>query len=146
MKRRNTEVVVAVVMLIMGGAIYLLFRTQRLVLFRVIDTLGMTDIINSWRKEAASVNLQEWCVYVLPNALWAGAYVLTMDAILRSNSRNTRLLVTGFIPLLGVVAELLQAVNIIPGTFDWLDIVAYTLPYIIYILNTTSTKNQKICN
>ena len=137
---------VAVVMLIVGGAIYLLFRTKRLVMFHVTDALGLTDTINSWRTAVKGTHLPEWCVYVLPNALWSGAYVLTMDTLLRNHSLKTRLLATGFIPLLGVVAEIIQAAGIIPGTFDWLDIAAYVLPHLIYILYTTSTKNRKICN
>ena len=145
MDKRKTEVAVAVVMLIVGGAIYLLFRTKRLVMFHVTDALGLTDTIDSWRQAVKGANLPEWCVYVLPNALWSGAYILTMDALLQNHRRTTRLLATGFIPLLGIVAEVMQATGIIPGTFDWLDIAAYALPYIIYIYKT-STKNQKICN
>ena len=137
---------VAVVMLIVGGAIYLLFRTKRLVMFHVTDALGLTDTINGWRTAVKGTHLPEWCVYVSPNALWSGAYILTMDALLRNHSLKTRLLATGFIPLLGVVAEIMQAAGIIPGTFDWFDIVAYILPHLIYILYTTSTKNRKICN
>ena len=146
MDKRKTEVAVAVVMLIVGGAIYLLFRTKRLVMFHVTDALGLTDTINGWRTAVKGAELPEWCVYVLPNALWSGAYILTMDALLRNHSLNTRLLATGVIPQLGIVAEVMQAAGIIPGTFDWLDIAAYALPHLIYILYMTSTKDHKICN
>ena len=146
MDNRKTEVALAVGMLILGGAIYLLFRTKRLVMFHVTDTLGLTDAIDGWRQAVKGMRLPEWTIYVLPSALWSGAYILIMDALLRNHRLATRLLATGFIPLLGIVAEGLQAVGVVPGTFDWLDLVAYTLPYIIYILLMTSTKNQRICN
>ena len=144
--KRWMALTVAVVMLIVGGAIYLLFRTKRLVMFHVTDSLGLTDTIDGWRKAAAGISLPEWSVYVLPNALWAGAYVMTTDTILRNHHRTTRLVAAGVIPLLGIGGELMQAAGLIPGTFDWLDIAAYALPYLIYILYMTSTKNRKICN
>ena len=136
----------AVVMLILGGAVYLLFRTKQLIMFHVTDALGLTDTIDSWRKTTADIKLPEWSVYVLPNALWAGAYVIVTDAILQSHRRTIRLMAASIIPLLGIMAEIMQAAGLIPGTFDWLDIMAYALPYIIYIIYTTSTKSQEICN
>lgn len=124
--------------LLIGGAIYLAFRTEKLLLFRVMDTMGLGEQLRAWR-HSITLSLPEWAIYNLPGALWSSAYILTVDAILKSGSTKIRLLVASIIPAIGVTSELLQIFGIMPGTFDFLDILAYAIPYTIYalIINTT---------
>ena len=37
------------------------------------------------------------------------------------------------IPLMGILSELLQCCNVLPGVFDWHDLVAYSLGFVIGI-------------
>ena len=129
---REWKIVLALVLLLVGGCVYLLFRPQTLVMFRLADAMGLSPAISAWRTAVTALSLPEWCVFCLPNGLWSAAYILLAD-ILADGSRR-RLLTAAFIPVVGVVSEALQRVGLLPGTFDWLDLVAYVLPYVIYVM------------
>ena len=131
----------AFVLLAAGGAVYLLLRPQKLLLFRVADGLGLTSQVNRWRSSVSGVSVPDWTVYCLPDALWTTAYLLVIDCALRDATRQQRLQAAAVIPALGLASELLQGAGLLPGTFDALDLVAYALPYLIYNI-ILRTKND----
>lgn len=124
----------AVGLLVIGGLTYLLFRPCTLLMFRLVDALGAMTILGDCRAWASGAEawLPEWVVYSLPNALWSTAYILTVEALL-APSRN-KVAIAGIMPIAGVVTEWLQAAGVLGGTFDVLDVVAYALPYLAYII------------
>ena len=130
----------ALTLLAAGGAIYLLFRPSTTLMHHLIGSTA--PALQDWRSAAASdalcpawatTLLPQWLreavVYSLPNGLWSAAWILSVCAIHRNDCRRNVLLWAALIPMLGVASELLQAIGCCPGTFDWMDIVAYTLPY-----------------
>lgn len=119
-------------MLLMGGMTYLLFRPQTLLMFHVTDAIGLSAAINSMR-EGISSQLPEFIIYSLPGALWAAAYILTTEYFLYRQSVKTRILVAGIIPVIGAVSELLQFTGLLPGTFDVADLLCYLVPYLLYL-------------
>ena len=119
-------------MLLMGGMTYLLFRPQTLLMFHVTDALGLSAVINSMRKGISS-QLPEFIIYNLPGALWAAAYILTIDSLMFRQSVMPRILVSGIIPVIGAVSELLQLIGLLPGTFDVADLLCYLVPYLLYL-------------
>lgn len=119
-------------MLLMGGMTYLLFRPQTLLMFHVTDAIGLSAAINSMR-EGISSQLPEFIIYCLPGALWAAAYILTTEYFLYRQSVKTRILVAGIIPVIGAVSELLQLTGLLPGTFDVADLLCYLVPYLLYM-------------
>lgn len=124
----------AVGLLVVGGLTYLLFRPCTLLMFRLVDALGATTVLGDCRAWSADSGawLPEWVVYSLPNALWSAAYILTIEALL-TPSRN-KVAIAGIMPVAGAVTEWLQAAGVLNGTFDVLDVVAYALPYLAYII------------
>lgn len=126
-------------MLLMGGMTYLLFRPQTLLMFHVTDALGLSAVINSMRKGISS-QLPEFIIYSLPGALWAAAYILTTEYFLYRQSVKTRILVAGIIPVIGAVSELLQLIGLLPGTFDVADLLCYLVPYLLYLSITLKIK------
>ena len=132
-------------LLLTGGMVYTLFRPRTLLLFRVLDGLGWTERIELWREAVQGGTLPEWMVYNLPAGLWATAYILIADAIHCKSQTGKRLCIAGFIPLLGIVAEVLQGCGWLRGTFDWADMAAYTLPFAIYYI-IIIIKNKQIWN
>ena len=124
----------AVGLLAVGGLTYLLFRPCTLLMFRLVDALGAMTVLGDCRAWASDSGawLPEWVVYSLPNALWSAAYILTIEALL-TPSRN-KVVIAGIMPVAGAVTEWLQAIGVLSGTFDVLDIVAYALPYLAYII------------
>ncbi|MBP5365319.1 MAG: hypothetical protein J6Y82_05295 [Bacteroidales bacterium] len=117
-----------------GGMLYLLFRPRGLVLFRAVDRVGLTDTVDAMRRAASATDLPEWVVYCLPNGLWSLAYVLIAAMLMRGRTLPARLAVAGIIPVVGLVSELMQRVGLLRGTFDWGDVAAYALPFVIYLI------------
>lgn len=103
-------------------------------MFRLVDALGATTVLGVCRAWASDSGawLPEWIIYSLPNALWSAAYILTVEALL-TPSRN-KVAIAGIMPVAGAVTEWLQATGVLSGTFDVLDVVAYALPYLAYIV------------
>lgn len=131
MSKNCNILILASVMLILGGLIYVLFREE--------------VIFTSWITALLPVELPNYGVYIdkdsvwgylllfiLADALWYGSLLL-FDLLLRSNTLYSRVvtLLTMSFPF---VFELLQLCHIMPGTFDWIDIIVYLLTLITFLL------------
>ena len=132
------KAVLGIILLVVGGSIYLLQRTTSLLLFQVADWLGLMSPINSLRASVAE--WPEFFVFSLPGGLWAASYVLLADAVFAGQTRLTRLAWASLIPMIGLVSELLQAVGLCPGTADWQDALCYGVPYGAYACYLISFK------
>ena len=141
---RTLKSIAAGLLLVLGGAIYIIFRSQTL-LYRLVGE-GW-PWMNTLRTAAAellqrSSTMGEFVVFSLPDGLWATAYILLMDVRHHKAPIRVRVAWAAVIPLIGAAAELLQALcptgyrpwGINLGTFDVLDLVCYLAPLAIYIL------------
>jgi hypothetical protein len=131
--RQRLQILAGVILLVAGGLIYTLFRPTTLLGFRLTDAIGLSPLINNWRTALATQQPAPFIVYCLPNGLWSAAFILIMDRLFAHQPRRHRLCWAAVIPGIGIAAELLQAVGIVPGTFDWLDILCYAVPYLVYV-------------
>ncbi len=129
---RGMQIAASMLMLLIGGLTYLLFRPTTLVLFQLVRLMGLEDAVLRWREEVAGARMPEFVVYCLPNGLWAAAYVLLIHALLMGQPAKTRLLAVAVIPLIGVVAEAMQAFGFLPGTYDNGDIACLLAPLAAY--------------
>lgn len=129
MRNRVNILIVAVILLILGGAIYVFFRDE------VIFTSWIhscTNLPHYGKLINCDTFLGRIFLYSLADALWYAALLL-VDYLLRSDtvySRATTLLTMS----LPFILEFLQLCHIIPGTFDWIDIFIYLLTLIIFLL------------
>lgn len=131
-----------IMLLLVGGITYLLFRPRTLLMFHVADNLGLSPIIDRIREGMTNAWFPEFIVYSLPGALWSAAYLLTADCFLNGQTVKTRLAITSIIPLIGAASELLQLTGVLPGTYDGWDLLCYLIPYLIYL--SCITKNKLI--
>ena len=131
--RQRLQILAGVILLVAGGLIYTLFRPTTLLGFRLTDAIGLSPLINNWRTALATQQPAPFIVYCLPNGLWSAAFILIMDRLFAHQPLRQRLCWTAVIPGIGIAAELLQEVGIVPGTFDWLDILCYAVPYLVYV-------------
>ena len=131
--RQRLQILAGVILLVAGGLIYTLFRPTTLLGFRLTDAIGLSPLINNWRTALATQQPAPFIVYCLPNGLWSAAFILIMDRLFAYQPLLQRFCWAAVIPGIGIVAELLQAVGIVPGTFDWLDILCYAVPYLVYV-------------
>lgn len=134
------EWLVAVLLLFLGAVVYLLLRPNTLLMFRMADVVGATDIINRLRLESSSIILPEWLVFSLPAALWATAYILIIDALWSDARFLIRIALAALMPFVGMVAEMMQRMGWVRGTFDTLDLVFYAVPYMIYVFYVIMSK------
>jgi hypothetical protein len=131
-----------IMLLLVGGITYLLFRPRTLLMFHVADYLALSPIIDRIREGMTNAWFPEFIVYSLPGALWSAAYLLTADCFLNGQTVKTRLAITSIIPLIGAASELLQLTGVLPGTYDGWDLLCYLIPYLIYL--SCITKNKLI--
>lgn len=132
--RTAIQTALCVVLLFLGGATYLLFRPRTILMFKVVDAIGIGGKVDKWREEMAGVHLPDFMVDCLPNGLWVAAYILLIDGLLHSQAKRVRVIGATVIPLAGVVAEIMQAMGVLPGTFDFMDIACLLVPLLVYVL------------
>jgi hypothetical protein len=121
--------------LTIGGLTYILFRAASLKMFGWFKDLGFSEIITFARQSISDIELPQWTIYNLPDALWLFAFTNLM--LLLWDNKFTRHSIFWILvaPIIGLLSELGQAIHFIPGTFDFMDltllIFATTLPFML---------------
>ena len=123
------KVILGILILGLGGAIYVLYRNHTL-LYQLSNTV-VGDCLVSIRQVLGSPS--DFIVYNLPGCLWSIAYILIMDGLFLNLSFRALALISCVIPMAGVLSELMQAIHILPGHYDNMDLILYLLPYLLFI-------------
>lgn len=115
-----------VLSLALGGLIYVLWRPRTLLLFRCCDALGLGRAVDALRGSACGLeqSFPAWTFYSLPHALWLYAFTIAVGAIWTGARGVARTAWLAVPPVLGIGSEVGQAIDLVPGTFEWADIVA----------------------
>lgn len=121
--------------LIIGGTLYLGFRSQDLLMFRWVNYLGLSNIVNLWRSYCSQYPLPEWISYALPDGLWLLSYMLLMHTIWGEHIRQYKVWVY-ILPVIAITSELMQLVILSLGTFDIMDIICYSGAILLFELKT----------
>jgi hypothetical protein len=106
-----------------GGVIYILFRPVEPLFFNWIHDMGAGNILSGIRKFSLPMlnHIPGWLIFSLPNGLWAFAYTLIIGTIWLGSQSQLRYFWLATIPILVFGYELLQLINVLPGTFCLLD-------------------------
>ena len=110
--------------LLVGGFIYIAFRSNTLEMFRWFEAINLSGVINQIRESSKPVrkHIPVWVFNSLPDGLWVYSYSSTYILYFRDKSwKNNYWLL--FPLLFGSVAEIAQALNLVAGTFDYLDLI-----------------------
>lgn len=135
MQTLNTQilrnVITAGILIIAGSIVYLFFRPN-IILF---NKLGVTDFLSGIQIEVnASHNFFVYfLMYCLSDVLWYSALLILASTFYVREVLISKILFATMV-LMPFILEFLQLVRLIPGTFDWYDIVFYCLTLIIFIL------------
>lgn len=136
-KRKNVllPVLLSVISLSTGIAIYAFFRVRSLNIFSWLEMLHI-DIgldfgdFGSGKMIADNASpLLIFCIYSLPDGLWALSAFLILGAVLTENKKFFYIYSAAFLAL-SVIFELLQFSGFVPGTFDFMDIFAVAAAYL----------------
>lgn len=99
-------------------------------MFRWFSTLNMDGLVNWVRGRGAIFKLPVFIEYCLPNGLWVTSYLLAANALVVEN----KLIWALCLPAIAILFEVLQIWHIIPGTFDFGDLICLLIPVLLYIL------------
>ncbi len=128
--------------LMIGGLIYIIFRSENLLMFKWFQFLNIDHFISKIRHFNTSDSFPNWLRYSLPDGLWILSYVLIMNKIWNNKITIHNLFWTLIIPAIAILSEFFQYFGLIKGTFDFLDLLFYiigaTLPLLFYNKFSTS--------
>ena len=133
------------IIIVMGGLIYICYRPLSLVMFAWSKKVGCYEWLISIR-ELVSLNIPNWIIYALPDGLWCCSYIIFVGTIWNFDLYRCWTIAI-IIPTIGIISELLQRVHILSGYFDWYDLSAYFLGGIVglsyvYIINKYINRNE----
>lgn len=123
-KFKGLYIFISSLSLLLGGIIYILFRSSDFLFFRWIDALGLSSWLNISRQNSLSLSpfIPDWIIFSLPNGLWAFAYSLIISGIWSGSQSVLKYFWMVSIPVLVLGFEFLQLAGIITGTFCFQDI------------------------
>lgn len=122
----------ASLLLFVGIMIYLLYRPQNLLVFKVVDALGFSHIINNLRLSFSLFQLPPIVINSIPAGLWTASYLMMMYVTTKFHTRKVRLMLALPLPIMTIVLEFMQFFGWCPGTFDICDLICYAIPLIIF--------------
>lgn len=134
--------------LILGMAIYILFRPPELLFFDWVNNTGLYGSLESIRSKSVLWNsfLPDWFIFSLPNGLWAFSYSLLMIFLWSKSTAVIKYFWIGSIPLVVFGFELLQFSGNLPGTFCRHDLIFLAVGMgggILLGTKTTKNKNHE---
>jgi hypothetical protein len=112
---------ISFISVILGFLIYLLLRPVEIPIVSYL--ISKAPIIGRLRKEIGRFRIPAWIIYNLPDAIWAYSFVLIMTTIWGSKKRKENILWILLTIIISIGYEVGQLFNIVPGTFDFLDLI-----------------------
>lgn len=143
-KRRRTiiELVLGLLLLLCGCAIYLLFRSKTLNIYQWCSALGLSKRIDYLREIAQTWDIPDLVKYSLPDGMYCAAYILIVDAIWHKEHTIYKYVAISLVPIVTIGSELLQSLHLVRGTFDIFDLICYALPPLVYAYIILYQKNS----
>lgn len=127
------EWIVATILLCIGCTIYLLFRPQNLLMFKILDDFGFMPNILSLRMHVNHCCFPNFIIYSLPDGLWIASYLMMMYLTTKDYTRKSRLMLALPLPITAIVLEFMQLLECCIGTFDVYDLICYIIPLIVFV-------------
>lgn len=125
--------IIALFLIFIGGMIYILYRPESILFFRLTDSLGITPFIDIIRSNTSRIMLPSFIINSLPAGLWTASYLMMMYITTKFHTRRIRLMLALPLPASAIVLELMQFLGWCPGTFDIYDLICYIVPLFIFI-------------
>jgi len=137
--RRKTVFYSAHVLLpiLLGGMIYILCRKSSLLMFAWYDRVGLGRVLEICREaaEPSRESVPRWFLYSLPGGLWVYSMTAFMSLVWRDAQASFQKSAWVSVALvLGVGSEFLQVLQVVPGTFDPVDLVLYCFSGILALI------------
>lgn len=133
---KSVQLAMAIIFLTIGGAIYLGFRTETLLMFRWVNKIGADDVIEIYRNFCSNNirNLPVFVIYSAPNGLWSASFSLFMLYIWGAERFCNALFWSLAMLVASISSEILQYYHYISGQFDIFDVVSYVMGFMFIFL------------
>lgn len=128
-----SKVLLAILFLVCGCAIYLLFRSKSLNIYQWCSVLGLSNTIDTLRYSVQDWNVSEFVKFSLPDGLYCASYILMIDAIWHDEKGTIKNIIISLVPFVTISSEVLQYFGLVKGTFDIYDLICYAIPPLIYM-------------
>ena len=127
MKNKIINILIFVIIpLLIGGMIYLLTRSDSLVMFDWLKKFELLEKITVIRSEFNIKNLlQNWIIYNFPAWIWTFSLTVLLGIIWNCKINKESLMVLLIPSLLSILSEIFQKINLLNGTFDYADLFFY---------------------
>ena len=132
----NKKIAHVIIPIFIGSFIYLIFRSETLIMFDWLHTLGVSDLVIKLRKLSLfNAQIPLWIKYSLPDGLWVYSLTSLMIIIWKDvRSKSKYYWITSSI-IIAIIIEIGQYFKFIPGTYDSIDIflclIAFSLSFLI---------------
>lgn len=120
----------AVILIALGGMIYIMFRSQNIIFFSWLDKLGLSPQVGMVRQAGATFSPGSFVIYSLPDGLWLASYLMFINVIFSHSSKWLWLSFTLLMPVYAIGNELLQGLGLCRGHFDIYDLLCYSIPFV----------------
>ena len=133
MERKVLALLHVTLPLFVGGLIYLCWRSQSMLMFDWVDSLGLTATIESLRLSTSGYRwiIPEWILYSAPDGAWVWSMTSCYTLIWKRIRCKESAFWISLSLILGVGGELGQLTSLVPGTFDFIDIVVMVLSAVL---------------
>jgi hypothetical protein len=110
--------------LFLGGFIYILFRSESLLMFKWFNLLSVDGLIHHLRIQVVPYRhfVPEFIIFSFPDGIWLYSLTVVMGGLWHNASISTRLFWISIGPILGIGGEFGQIFGFVPGTFDYNDL------------------------
>jgi len=118
------QMLFAIVPVVTGGLIYLFWRSGPIKFFAWFEDLGLSNLLLSIRQHSYTPPsfVPNFVVYSLPNGLWAFSFAFIVTLLWCNHKSPLKFLWLATIPVVGLGYEILQALEVISGTFCFVDL------------------------
>ena len=124
-KIRVYSYLLALTSITLGGLIYLAYRPLTLLMFDVLQSCHLMEMIAPLRSSCPPI--PDWAMYSLPDGLWVFTYIVYIGTVNHFRLTTRCKLMLPVLPAIGICSELLQYWGLMPGTFDVNDLAVYAI-------------------
>ena len=109
--------------LVIGGMIYLLWRSDDMLMFKCADAIGLSPAIYAGRGSVGAFS--EWIpdiiLFSLPDAVWVYSGTAFFSRLWHDAPRIVHIGWSSIFAVLAIGSEIGQLAGLVPGTFDVMD-------------------------
>ncbi|MCK9450287.1 MAG: hypothetical protein M0Q90_01180 [Bacteroidales bacterium] len=140
------KMIIGILPVIVGGLIYLTYRTDSLLMFGWFNKIGLSDTVDFLRSNTHLQNLPipSWIKFSLPDALWLFSFNYILLILWNFNVNRQSAFWLFLAPAIGVFSEIGQLNGIVPGTFDMVDLGLLLIATLLPFLSINNLKSIKL--